>query len=319
MNKILVIQTAFLGDVVLATPVVSELKRIYPNSKISFLLKKGNESLLLEYPALDKLYILDKSKGKWKNMFALIKEIRKQQFDLVINLHRFGSSGIIAALSGGKMKYGFKKNPFSVFYTKKFDHSINEGVHEVTRNLSIIHEFGAADICRPSLYPSAIDIEFVNKFKSEEYITAAPASVWFTKQLEKNKWIELLRTKSSKIYLLGAPSDFELCENIRKEVNGNVENLAGKLSLLQSAALMKDAEMNYVNDSGPMHLASAMNAPVTVFYCSTVPKFGFGPLSENYKIAEVQELTCRPCGLHGHKSCPKGHFKCSQDINLKNL
>jgi ADP-heptose:LPS heptosyltransferase len=92
------------------------------------------------------------------------------------------------------------------------------------------------------------------------------------------------------------------------------------MNLLQSAALMKDAVMNYVNDSAPMHLASAMNAKTTAIYCSTVPEFGFGPLAEGARIAEVTEkLDCRPCGLHGFRECPLGHFKCGRDIEVNKL
>jgi heptosyltransferase-2 len=99
-----------------------------------------------------------------------------------------------------------------------------------------------------------------------------------------------------------------------------VINLCGQLSFLQSAALMKDALMNYVNDSAPMHFASAVNAPVTAIYCSTLPAFGFGPLSDNSRVVEIREnLYCRPCGLHGKKACPEGHFRCAYDINLAQL
>jgi heptosyltransferase-2 len=81
---------------------------------------------------------------------------------------------------------------------------------------------------------------------------------------------------------------------------------------------VQDAQMNYVNDSAPLHLASAMNAPVTAFFCSTIPAFGFGPQSANATIIETTiKLDCRPCGLHGYKACPKGHFKCAESIDIK--
>jgi heptosyltransferase-2 len=116
---------------------------------------------------------------------------------------------------------------------------------------------------------------------------------------------------------LGAPGDNELCEKIKADVkHKNIVILAGKLNLLQSCALMQKATMNYVNDSAPLHLASSVNAAVTAFFCSTVPAFGFGPLSTNSHIKEVKDLDCRPCGLHGHKKCPKGHFKCGNDMVL---
>jgi heptosyltransferase-2 len=94
-----------------------------------------------------------------------------------------------------------------------------------------------------------------------------------------------------------------------------IEILAGKLTFLQSAALMKSAEMNYVNDSAPMHFASAMNAPVTAVYCSTVPAFGFGPLSDiRFIVQHEAPLYCRPCGLHGFRQCPEKHFRCAKEI-----
>ena len=315
MEKILIIQTAFLGDVILATPVVSELKKIYPNSQIDFLVKKGNESLLSNSPHLHSVLLFDKKNGKWKSMMRLILQFRKTKYDLVINLHRFGSSGILAGLSKGKERYGFKKNPFSFLYTKKFGHTIGDGTHEVERNLSIIKEFGASKLIRPELFPSSADKTKVASFKIGNYYCLAPASVWFTKQLPQHKWIELINSLpvDATVYLLGAPGDKELCQTIIEKSNNKYSNnLCGELSLLQSAELMRTANRNYVNDSGPLHLASSVNARVTTFFCSTVPDFGFGPLSEDSEIKEVKDLDCRPCGLHGHKECPKGHFKCGE-------
>jgi len=137
------------------------------------------------------------------------------------------------------------------------------------------------------------------------------------------KWIEFLNQvpENLKVYILGAPGDKTLGEKIRTTTsNKNVYNLCGELSFLQSVALQKDAKMNFVNDSAPMHLASATNAPVTAIFCSTVPAFGFGPLSDNSAIVESQsELPCRPCGLHGHTTCPEKHFLCARSINNSQL
>jgi heptosyltransferase-2 len=320
VNRILIIQTAFLGDVILATPVISELKRIFPEAEIDVLVKKGNESLLKNNPHLHYLITFDKSGGKFGAMRRLIRQFRARKYDLVINLHRFGSSGLLTALSGGKKKYGFKKNPFSFAYTRKFDHNIGDGTHEVERNLSLIREFGAVEKKRPELYPTREHFNKVAVYQHGPYFCFAPASVWLTKQLPREKWIELIKKKSQEglIYLLGGKEDCALCEEI---ISGsgvsNAVNLSGELNLLESAALMAKAERNYVNDSGPLHLASSMNAPVTAFFCSTVPSFGFGPLSDDSEIKEITEpLDCRPCGLHGFKECPKGHFKCGYGIEV---
>ncbi len=317
MNRILIIQTAFLGDVILATPVVSEMKRLFPESTIDVLVKKGNETLLQNNPHLNYIVVFDKSKGKSRSIVQLIRQFRSKKYDLIINLHRFGSSGIITAFSGAKKKYGFKKNPFSFLFTKTFDHQIDNGLHEVERNLSVIKEFGAVSKKRPELFPSKEHFAKVSTFTSDEFYCFAPASVWFTKQLPKEKWVKLIQQKSREgaIYLLGGKEDEALCQEIIDLSKiSNAQNLAGKLNLLESAALMSKAKRNFVNDSGPLHLASAMNAPVTAFFCSTIPGFGFGPLSEDSEIKEVLNLSCRPCGLHGHKACPEGHFKCGNEI-----
>ena len=122
------------------------------------------------------------------------------------------------------------------------------------------------------------------------------------------------------VYLLGAPTDKEACEEIAEGCNRKVINLAGKLTLLESAALMRDASMNYVNDSAPMHLASAVNAPTCAVFCSTIPAFGFGPLADQSYIVQVEDvMECRPCGLHGHQACPKGHYKCAYAIDLEKM
>lgn len=316
MNRILIIQTAFLGDVILATPMVSELKRLYPDAAIDVLVKKGNESLLFNNSKIDCVFTFDKSRGKFQAMKILIRQFRDNNYDLIINLHRFASSGIIAGFSRAKWIYGFKKNPFSFMYTKKFTHMIGDGTHEVQRNLSIIKEFGANDLVRPELFPSLSDFKSVHPYQKDEYLCMAPASVWYTKQLPFEKWSELIeKNRTKRIYILGGPNDRDLCEIlIRRHPEVNIMNLAGELSILQSAVLMKDALHNYVNDSGPLHIASAMNANVTAFFCSTTPDFGFGPLSENSTVKQVENLECRPCGLHGYKKCPKGHFNCGKQI-----
>lgn len=319
MNAVLVIQTAFIGDVILATPVLSELKRIFPQAKIDFLLKKGTEFILDNNPNCSEILTFDKKTGKWKEIFRLLKIIRHKKYDLVINLHRFGSSGLLAGFSKAPLIYGFDKHPYSFLFTKKFKHQIGRGKHEVERNLSLIQEFGAKSILRPSLYPSEGAYNKVSGYKSKPYFCMAPASVWFTKQMPFHKWVDLIRKYQSlgNIYLLGGKEDITLANNLIQEAKTNhVYNLAGQLSITESAALMKDAEKNFVNDSGPLHIASAMDANVVAIFCSTTPDFGFGPLSTHRKIMEVPHLDCKPCGLHGHQQCPKGHFKCGNELPI---
>ena len=331
--KILIIQTAFIGDVILATSVAEKLHQQFPDAQVDFVVRKGNEALLSNHPFIKTVFVWDKKKGKIKNLLAITKQVRANKYDSVIDLHRFASSGFIAGFSGAKEKVGFDKNPLSFLFSKKIKHEIGTmpnrqagSIHEVERNQLLIEHPTVNKVAKPKLYPSTENFESVKKYKSASYICLAPASVWFTKQYPKEKWIELCDQLPDNltIYLLGAPSDFIACEDIKSKVKSqkskDIVNLSGKLSFLESAALMKDATMNYVNDSAPMHMASAMNAKTTAIYCSTVPAFGFGPLSDDSKIVETKlTLDCRPCGLHGHKACPEGHFKCAFSIETSEL
>lgn len=319
-SRILIIQTAFIGDVILATPVIEKLKRFFPHSQIDFLLRKGNENLLENNPHLNQIIIWDKKESKFPNLFKIILRIRKSRYDYVINLQRFVSTGLITVFSGAKTKIGFNKNPLSFLFSEKVNHKIGNGIHEVDRNLSLINQLTDESPQMPKLHPSLKDFENVKQYQTEKYVCIAPTSVWLTKQLPHSKWLELIEKLNPDffIYLVGGSDDKKDCEEvILKSSHKKIHSLAGKLTFLQTAALMKGAEMNYVNDSAPLHIASAMNAPVTAFFCSTIPAFGFGPLSSKSKIVETAvELRCRPCGLHGYKSCPEKHFKCAETISI---
>ncbi|MEO8763893.1 MAG: glycosyltransferase family 9 protein [Ginsengibacter sp.] len=323
MQKILVIQTAFTGDVVLATALVEKLHRFFPMADIDVLVRKGNEGLLINHPFLHEVLIWNKKENKTKNLLKLLKEIRHTKYDTIVNLQRFASTGLLMVFSGAKEKIGFDKNPFSFFFTKSVKHQLSDGKHEVERNNELIKYFTDDSFTSPRLYPSIDNYAEIKEYSLHQYVCMMPASVWFTKQYPQGKWVDLINNFPSgyHIYLLGGKEDTVLCEKIKAEaINSKIEVLAGKLNFLSSAALMKNAVMNYTNDSAPLHIASAMDAPVTAIFCSTVPSFGFYPLSSRSSIVETAEqLACRPCTLHGRKACPLGHFKCAVTIETSRL
>jgi heptosyltransferase-2 len=328
VKRFLVIQTAFLGDAVLATALLEKLIAFYPDATIDLVVRKGNEGLFAGHPFLNKLHVWDKRNGKKRDLFRVIGELRCVEYDHVINCQRFFSTGLMTLLARGKEKVGYEKNPLSAFFTRKVKHVIGDGRHEVDRLNALIEHLTDGSRPMPELHPEPWELDDLKselglrgEKDGQPYVCIAPASVWFTKQLPVEKWIELIKAlpAEQRIVLIGAPGDATLCEHIAKAA-GRGEVLAGKLSLLGTAALMQGATMNYVNDSAPLHIASAMNAPVTAIFCSTVPAFGFGPLRENGRVVETPEkLDCRPCGLHGHKACPKGHFKCAMGISVAQI
>jgi ADP-heptose:LPS heptosyltransferase len=335
-KTILIIQTAFIGDTILASHFARAVKEQFPHSQIHFFLRKGNESVIQGLSSVDKVWIWDKQGGKTRNLLRLISELRKIKFDFVFNLQRHFNSGLLTSLMHAEFKAGFKQNPMSMFFTHQVDHQIphvpenNEKVvwHEVQRNLQLLLPIAPKlrisnnfKDYRPELPITQKNRDKVSAYTTSPYYVIAPASVWFTKAWSESKYRELTKrlSESGKVYFIGAQADSELCDRIRKDIS-QTENLCGKLNLLDSAALMEKALRVFVNDSAPLHLASCVNAKTTAIFCSTVPAFGYSPLAQDSVVIDVgNSLSCRPCGLHGHKTCPLGHFKCSLDIRVEEV
>jgi heptosyltransferase-2 len=323
-QKILIIQTAFIGDVVLATALLESIHRQNPAASISILVRKGNEALLHAHPFIDQVLVWDKKQNKYGNWLQILFTIRKSQFDAVINVQRYAATGLWTALSGAKMKIGFDKNPFAILFTNSIKHqAVGNGLHEIARNHALLSPMGIFPNAKPILYPSLQDQKAIESYQAVPYLCMAPASVWYTKQFPLQQWIKLLHSIpfEGPIYLLGGPGDKQLNDQILHVVQkSNLVNMAGRLTFLAAAALQKGAVLNYVNDSAPMHFASAVNAPVAAIYCSTIPDFGYGPLSDTSFIIETkQALSCRPCGLHGKKQCPLKHFNCAETITMEQI
>ncbi|MBO4281587.1 MAG: glycosyltransferase family 9 protein [Bacteroidales bacterium] len=325
MHKFLVIQTASLGDVIIATALLEKLHECYPAAALDLLVQKGAAPLFEGHPYLNRLYAWDKKHHKLANMRRLIRDIRREEYDVTVNVQRYAATGWISLRSGAKHIIGFDKNPFARAFDLKVPHEISATryVYEADRNQRLIEGLTDAQAATPRLYPSESDYDAVYGYKEQAYITISPSSLWFTKQFPKEQWMALIRRISApyRIYLLGSPKEQALGEEIRKACpDKEVYNLCGSLSLLQSAALMQDAAVNFTNDSAPLHLGAAVGAQVTAVFCSTVKEFGFAPRGENIRIVETQtELPCRPCGLHGHRKCPEKHFRCAWDIDLNQL
>lgn len=331
MKKILLIQTAFIGDVVLATSLAETIRAestrsASPEFQIDFFVRKGNEDLLANNPLVNQVLVWDKKK-KIRSLLKNILAIRRTQYDAVVNVQRFFNSGLVTAFSKGRQKIGFAQNPLSFIFDHKVNHRIPHEVngefwHEIQRNAGLLTplfpELNPKQAARPKLYfNQSVEDKIDGIIRDKKpYIVLAPTSVWFTKQWSASKWSELakLLNKDFHLFFIGAPADREAIENIIAN-QPNCSNLAGELSLLESACLMKEARRVFVNDSAPLHLASSANAKTTAIFCSTVPDFGYYPLSEDaVVVARKPRLDCQPCGLHGRKECPLGHFKCSLEI-----
>jgi len=319
--RILVIQTAFLGDAVLATALVVSLAAAYPEAELHLLVRKGHEGMLAGHPMLHKVWVWDKGQ-KYQSLLTLIKAVRKAGFTAVICVQRFAAMGLLTAVSGAKIRSGFVKNPFSWAFSHTALHKLPgpDGQHETARNHALLAPFAKAKPALPFLAPTAAARAETAPYLHHPYICIAPASVWATKQVPVATWAKLIKLSIEKepdvkIWLLGGQADTDLAEQVLllANVGAGAGSLAGKLSIMGSAALLSAARRLYANDSGPIHLASAVGCPATAVFCSTVPSFGFGPLAPGSRVVqETIGLPCRPCGLHGKKACPEGHFLCGK-------
>jgi len=321
-QRFLIIQTAFVGDAILASGAIHAIRATHPSAVIDILVRAGNETLYQNDPRIDRTIIWEKKRNKYIHLFQTLFSIRRERYNAVINLQRFAASGFLTALARADIKVGFSKNPLSFFFTKRITHRISAVgeriIHETDRISDCLRSIGIESNAKPEIYIPQTAEEKIAPYLKKDFVTISPASVWFTKQYPKHRWKNLAQSIDCQIYLLGGKGDIELCNDIAQGMN-HVAVLAGEFTLIESAALMRHAKMNFVNDSAPLHLCSATNAPVCAIFQSTSPTFGFGPLSQQSHCIETdRKLDCKPCGLHGRKECPHHHFLCA-DIETKQL
>ncbi|MHA8063424.1 glycosyltransferase family 9 protein [Aquirufa aurantiipilula] len=323
-SKVLLIQTAFLGDAVLATALLEKIRMESPDTEIHILVRKGNESLFKAYPYtnLKTVWSYDKSR-KWSSWLELRRDLSKEHFDAVYVIQRFLGMGLLSLCIGAKRVVGFDKNPMSLFFTEKVRHEWGTGIHEVERNTALVKSWLGEKVFKPCLRAPKIDL--ATEMQKKEYICISPGSVWETKRLPIRIWIEFIQLlpENQVVVLMGSPGEIELSNQIADAFHGSnrvVLNETGKHPLLASAYIFQQSKMSFVNDSGPMHICSAENVPTVAVYCSTIPSFGFGPLADWNRIVETKHvLDCRPCGDHGKKNCPLGHYACGEGIEAKSL
>ena len=328
-KKILILQTAFLGDVILALPMAQTIKAHLPESTIDFLCIPGTAGVLANHPAINKVIPYDKKGGdKFDKFIEVLSEIREEEYDIVISPHRYLRSALLTYYSEAKTRIGFIENSFSFLLTNKVKYVKDK--HEIYRNLELVKQIPGLEYdekkvsLKPELYPSTEEKEHVRHLVNRSNLVCfAPCSRWFTKQLPAEKAAEICRKllfKGYNIALIGGVPDADYCERLENELNDDaVINLCGKTSPLGSYEVMTHSKALITVDSAAQHLGSASSIPIVLIYGSTDISFGFYPLTSKYKIAEIDSLKCRPCTDHGRDKCPLGHFKCMVDLDAEKI
>ena len=329
--KILILQTAFLGDVILSLPLVQVLKEKVQDSVIDYMCIPKTQDVLRNNPHINNIIVYDK-RGEGKGLNGLnniIVEIRMNKYDVVISVQRFLRSTLIAKRSGAKRTISYDSSTLSFLYTDKVEYKQK---HEILRVLDLLSPLGIKDLplIKPGLYASEEDKEEVAKiFKGlgvsdkKDLICIAPGSVWFTKRFPKDKFVTLLNLMDSdklKVALIGGKDDEKLCDYIISRTTHNeVYSFAGKLSILQSAELIKRSALLITNDSAPLHIANAVCTKVIALFGSTTMDYGFYPTGESDKVFEISGLKCRPCSNHGKQECPIHTFDCMNNVSEKEI
>lgn len=322
MKKILIIHTAFIGDIILSTPLIKKIKAKYidEGSSITYVTTPAGASVLKNNPDLDEIIAYDKRgthKG-FKGLYLLGKRLNYKGFDEVIIPHRYLRSSILGRLTGAPIRIGYDNASGGFLLTKKIPYDRSK--HEVEKLLSFI-ELDNFTNKKLSLYPSEIDKKKIdeiwkkNNLDGKKIILVAPGSKWFTKKWPIEYFNELLKKLAKKseyrIILIGGQEESML----NMYTDKNIINLMGKTSLLDVAELCNRSNIIVTNDSSPIHIASAFEKlHIVAIFGATTKELGFFPWSKNSEVLENNNLDCRPCGLHGGDKCPKGHFKCMLDI-----
>ena len=315
----LVVQTSFLGDMVLTTPLIA---RLATEGAVDVVSTPAASGLLANNPAIREVIVYDK-RGSDRGIAGFTRlagTLRRGRYDAAFLAQGSVRSGALALAARIPERIGFSTSAGRAFYTTRVISPENQ--HHATRLLSLADRganLGNAARPRPRLYPGAAERAAVDALLHEvradqPLVAVAPGSVWATKRWPY--YADLARSLDPEVRLVtvGADADRSLADEIVRATNGRAVDATGKLSLLASAELIGRARLLVTNDSAPLHLASAMNTPTVAVFGPTVPAFGFGPLADRAVVAEHLSLDCRPCDRHGPQRCPLGHWRCMREI-----
>jgi heptosyltransferase-2 len=323
-KKVLIVQTAFIGDVILATPLAEAAQRIFPDCRVDFMVIPAAANLLEKNAFINRIVIFDK-RGQQRGFAALwklAKALQQERYDLALVPHRSLRSAALAWLAKIPERIGFDRSAGAWLFTRRLPY---RQTHEVERNMELLRIFnGNFATPAPKIFWDKNDAQIVEPFcHGNEYgkwfCALAPGSVWATKRWPVENFISLAKRLIAEtgafIYLIGGDRDVALCARIAAAVDNNCANTAGRLLLRQSAALLDRCRVLVSNDSGPTHLGAATRCKVITIFGPTVPAFGFAPFGEGHAVIE-KNLSCRPCSSHGGNRCPLGTHACMQEISV---
>jgi heptosyltransferase II len=314
--SVLVVQTGFLGDAVLASGMLRALRALGVE-RVGMLVRDEVAEIYAGHPGVSTLHRLDKRRrGATREM---ARELRDAAYDAAIVAHRSARSTLLARRAGIARRIGYRQSELGLLHTERVHYSI--AAHELDRNAMLVERLGAIvdrSARRSWLVPRDQAVSAIRGRGADGAIVIAPGSVWATKRWHEERFAALarrLRERGERVLLVGSAHDAELCRGIA--ASGGIpasDVLAGELSLGELVAVCSVASRVVANDSAPLHIAEAVGTSVSAIFGPTVPEFGFGPTLDGSAALGV-ELPCRPCRIHGGPRCPIGTHECMTRVS----
>ncbi|KPJ77472.1 MAG: hypothetical protein AMJ54_07615 [Deltaproteobacteria bacterium SG8_13] len=319
--NILLVQTSWLGDTVLSTPVIAGIKSIHPGAELWMLTTALSADLLRADPLLAGIITYDK-RGRdsgFSGFARTCRRIRGLNFQRAYSLHKSYRTALLLWYSRIPERIGFENARLAFLYHIRNPRPASE--HDVIRNLSILSAQAPAEALNPQLRLFPPDVEDarppVREFLSHirDFAILVPGSAWATKMWPWEGYRQVavrLLERGVPVALLGASAEIPVAEKVARGLD--VVNLAGKTNIAEAMLMVSRARLMVCNDSMAMHLASAFQIPTVAIFCSTSPAFGFGPWQNRAIVVQREDLPCKPCGPHGFKRCPNDTQTCMQDL-----
>jgi len=326
-QNLLILQTSFLGDMVLTLPLITEVRSRFPVGKLSLLCQPLSRELLQDHPAIDEI-IVDDKKHADRGVGGLRRKaesLAARKFTLALTPHKSLRSALLLYLAGIPRRIGFSQSRGWFFFHQRIQRDPSR--HDVERNLSLLEAFGVrAEECRRAIdlpinpaVQSQVDqkISALGISESKPIMGINPGSVWPTKRWSRQGFSQLIRLLQEKfdcqVVLFGGPEDAAVVRLILDDCGAAAISLVGEISMRELPAAIRRCRVFITNDSGPMHIAVAERVPTVAVFCATTPDLGFFPYTQHAIVVE-KKLSCRPCTSHGGRRCPLGSEACSRLI-----
>jgi heptosyltransferase-2 len=326
LTSSLIVQTSYLGDVVLTTPLIAELALRGP---VAVLATPRGAELLANSPHIAQLLVYDKRDAQrgLAGVLSAARSIGPGSPDAIAYCAQ-GSvrTALVTLIAGYRERVGFATSAGRWLYTRRIPYLRDRHHAERLLRLALGPEAAITALqLRPQLFPGSAEKEAVRivlasaGHDAEPLIALAPGSVWATKRWPYYRDLARLLADRRRIVVIGSAADANLARDIVDATGGSAIDATGKLSLLASAELLSRCDLLVTNDSAPEHLASAMGTPTVAIFGPTVPEFGFGPLAPRARVVGHESMPCRPCHPHGPPACPLGHWRCMRELDTNRV